>query len=106
MDKSWYKNNNIILLTFGTRHERCLILLFQRSCTLFLFGLALGSIWGPYLDDLRIFGVLQRFGICYWIVASLAVIAGKKRDEPEVSITLMFHVECYLCVTFKYDPRH
>lgn len=38
-----------------------------RSIKLFLIGLCLNSINGPNLADLRIMGVLQRFGIAYLI---------------------------------------
>ncbi|KAL5278498.1 HGSNAT family protein [Megaselia abdita] len=38
-----------------------------RSIKLFLIGLCLNSINGPNLSDLRIMGVLQRFGIAYLI---------------------------------------
>lgn len=38
-----------------------------RSIKLFLIGLCLNSINGPNLSDLRIMGVLQRFGIAYLV---------------------------------------
>nr|XP_022916136.1 heparan-alpha-glucosaminide N-acetyltransferase [Onthophagus taurus]XP_022916137.1 heparan-alpha-glucosaminide N-acetyltransferase [Onthophagus taurus]XP_022916138.1 heparan-alpha-glucosaminide N-acetyltransferase [Onthophagus taurus] len=43
----------------------------RRSCTLFAIGLFLGS--GTNLEKLRIFGVLQRFGICYLVVATMCL---------------------------------
>lgn len=47
---------------------------FQRSVTLFLIGVFLNSIKGPNLENLRIFGVLQRFGVAYLVVSSVFVI--------------------------------
>uniref|UniRef100_A0A182PU71 Heparan-alpha-glucosaminide N-acetyltransferase catalytic domain-containing protein n=1 Tax=Anopheles epiroticus TaxID=199890 RepID=A0A182PU71_9DIPT len=40
-----------------------------RSIKLFIIGLCLNSINGPSLANLRIFGVLQRFGIAYFVVS-------------------------------------
>ncbi|XP_058835834.1 heparan-alpha-glucosaminide N-acetyltransferase [Topomyia yanbarensis] len=40
-----------------------------RSIKLFLIGLCLNSMNGPAMSELRIFGVLQRFGIAYFVVS-------------------------------------
>ncbi|XP_055529975.1 heparan-alpha-glucosaminide N-acetyltransferase [Wyeomyia smithii] len=40
-----------------------------RSIKLFCIGLCLNSMNGPTLSELRIFGVLQRFGIAYLVVS-------------------------------------
>lgn len=42
--------------------------------TLFVIGVCLNSTRGPNLDHLRIFGVLQRFGVAYLVVSSLFVL--------------------------------
>uniref|UniRef100_A0A182R047 Heparan-alpha-glucosaminide N-acetyltransferase catalytic domain-containing protein n=1 Tax=Anopheles farauti TaxID=69004 RepID=A0A182R047_9DIPT len=42
-----------------------------RSLKLFLIGLCLNSINGPTVANLRIFGVLQRFGIAYFVVSTV-----------------------------------
>lgn len=49
-------------------------MLFQRSVTLFLIGVFLNSTRGPNLENLRIFGVLQRFGVAYLVVSSVFVL--------------------------------
>lgn len=46
------------------------ICMLQRSILMFLIGLFLNTVsTGPQLETIRIFGVLQRFGITYFIVA-------------------------------------
>ncbi|ETN58096.1 hypothetical protein AND_010303 [Anopheles darlingi] len=40
-----------------------------RSISLFLIGLCLNSMNGPNMANLRIFGVLQRFGVAYFVVS-------------------------------------
>uniref|UniRef100_A0A182S9H4 Heparan-alpha-glucosaminide N-acetyltransferase catalytic domain-containing protein n=1 Tax=Anopheles maculatus TaxID=74869 RepID=A0A182S9H4_9DIPT len=42
-----------------------------RSVKLFVIGLCLNSMNGPSMANLRIFGVLQRFGIAYFVVSTL-----------------------------------
>lgn len=37
----------------------------QRSVTLFIIGLFLNTAYGATFENIRIFGVLQRFGIAY-----------------------------------------
>lgn len=48
-------------------------LFFQRSLKLFVIGLCIHTMHGPKLADIRIMGVLQRFGIAYFVVASVQV---------------------------------
>lgn len=48
--------------------------LLQRSVKLFLIGLCLNTSKGPHLEDIRIMGVLQRFGIAYFVVATIHVL--------------------------------
>jgi heparan-alpha-glucosaminide N-acetyltransferase len=46
----------------------------QRSIQLFLIGVVLNSIWGSPLEQLRIFGVLQRFGVAYLVVSTVYIL--------------------------------
>lgn len=50
---------------------------FWRSIKMFLIGICLNSINGPQLEDLRIMGVLQRFGISFLVVSVLHTIFSK-----------------------------
>lgn len=49
----------------------------QRSLKLFFIGLLIHTAHGPDFEDIRIMGVLQRFGIAYFVIASLQVICRK-----------------------------
>ncbi|XP_055380975.1 heparan-alpha-glucosaminide N-acetyltransferase [Condylostylus longicornis] len=51
--------------------------IFVRSVKLFLIGLCLNSMFGPSLENLRIMGVLQRFGISYFVCASFYLLFSK-----------------------------
>lgn len=51
----------------------------KRSIKLFALGLFLGG--GPYLNTIRIFGVLQRFAISYFVVASVNILAHQNINE-------------------------
>lgn len=46
----------------------------QRSVKLFLIGLCLNTARGPPFAEIRIMGVLQRFIISYFVVATLHVL--------------------------------
>ncbi|XP_068084945.1 heparan-alpha-glucosaminide N-acetyltransferase isoform X2 [Anabrus simplex] len=46
----------------------------RRACILFLLGVMLNTINGSRLETIRIFGVLQRFGVVYFVVATLAIM--------------------------------
>lgn len=50
----------------------------QRSIKLFFVGMLIHTAHGPDLHDIRIMGVLQRFGIAYFVVASLQVLLRKQ----------------------------
>lgn len=51
---------------------------FQRSLKLFFVGLLIHTAHGPNFGDIRIMGVLQRFGIAYLVIASLQVLLRKQ----------------------------
>lgn len=51
-----------------------------RSVKMFAIGLILNSRYGVELANWRIFGVLQRIAVCYFIVATLEVILYHKVD--------------------------
>lgn len=67
--------------------EKCVsfYVIFQRSIKLFAIGLCLNSINGPNLENLRIMGVLQRFGIAYLICGVVhTIFTQKEHIEPQV----------------------
>ncbi|KAJ8869363.1 hypothetical protein PR048_030938 [Dryococelus australis] len=50
----------------------------MRSFLLFLLGLSVNTVDGANLEYIRVFGVLQRFGLCYFVVASLNTLLTKR----------------------------
>ncbi|GAB0094364.1 Heparan-alpha-glucosaminide N-acetyltransferase [Sergentomyia squamirostris] len=97
---------------------RILMQISQRSVILFLLGICLNTIYGANFQTLRIMGILQRLGICYFIVATLHTIfrrqdivtppnplRGPYQDMllllPEYCIMLTL-VIFYLAITFFY----
>lgn len=60
---------------------------FRRGCILFLLGLMVNSVWGSTLQNLRLFGVLQRFGLVYFIVAVLSIfLTCRTHRTPKVPL--------------------
>jgi len=58
----------------GTSKFEILRRVFVRSCKLIGIGLLLGSLWGPVdINTMRIPGVLQRFGVCYFVCSTLVL---------------------------------
>ncbi|XP_053689802.1 heparan-alpha-glucosaminide N-acetyltransferase [Sabethes cyaneus] len=54
-----------------------------RSIKLFLIGLCLNSMNGPTFSELRIFGVLQRFGIAYFAVSAIHLYCYQENAQFE-----------------------
>lgn len=50
---------------------------------MFFIGLCIHTAHGPKFSDIRIMGVLQRFGIAYFVIASLYVLLGKPTRSNE-----------------------
>ncbi|XP_063237674.1 heparan-alpha-glucosaminide N-acetyltransferase [Bacillus rossius redtenbacheri] len=58
----------------------------RRSSLLFLLGLCVNTVDGASLEHIRLFGVLQRFGLCYLVVASLSTLLTRRSyDQAKVS---------------------
>uniref|UniRef100_A0A1A9WID9 Heparan-alpha-glucosaminide N-acetyltransferase catalytic domain-containing protein n=1 Tax=Glossina brevipalpis TaxID=37001 RepID=A0A1A9WID9_9MUSC len=98
-----------------TKYHICLKIIW-RSLKLFLIGLCLNSINGPKLENLRIMGVLQRFGIAY-LICGLAHTMFSQRIiiEPQIAwkrkfqdllimrgelLMMIFLIAVYLCTIF------
>ena len=60
-------------LARGASRSELILQAAHRSATLFLLGLAVNSFPFFHLDTLRIFGVLQRIALCYFLVTCLIV---------------------------------
>ncbi|XP_073829317.1 heparan-alpha-glucosaminide N-acetyltransferase [Musca autumnalis] len=73
-------------LSRGTTKTQICLRILWRSIKLFAIGLCLNSINGPNLENLRIMGVLQRFGVAYLVCGVLHTLLTKRdRIEPQVS---------------------
>lgn len=63
----------------------------KRSLTLFAIGLCLNSVAGSNFETLRIFGVLQRFGIAYFFVTTCYIVFIKTFDVlPQVISKIIY----------------
>nr|XP_040224539.2 heparan-alpha-glucosaminide N-acetyltransferase [Anopheles coluzzii] len=54
-----------------------------RSVKLFIIGLCLNSMNGPSMANLRIFGVLQRFGIAYLVVSTVHLLCHEQQVQVQ-----------------------
>ncbi|KAJ8317982.1 hypothetical protein KUTeg_003073 [Tegillarca granosa] len=74
--------------SFNTQIRRCVpkhlmfFKIFKRSCILFLLGLVINTGGGSAveLEKLRIMGVLQRFALTYFIIATMHMFFAKTAD--------------------------
>lgn len=68
------KTDTLILFVYIVVKILLMLIPLQRGFTLFLLGVMLNTVGvGPELSSLRVFGILQRFGIVYIIVSSLVI---------------------------------
>ena len=60
--------------------------IFIRFAKMFIIGLMLNSRFGVKLENLRIFGVLQRIAICYFVVATIELVLYKNINKELLQI--------------------
>ncbi|ALC49731.1 CG6903 [Drosophila busckii] len=65
-------------LARGSSKTHICLRIVWRACKLFAIGLCLNSVNGPQLEQLRLMGVLQRFGIAYLIVGVLHTLCSRR----------------------------
>lgn len=69
----------------NTRKRTMIGNVLRRSITLFVMGVCLNTVNGGPLEKLRIFGVLQRFGVAYFCVATIHILLTKPVElQPQV----------------------
>ncbi|XP_076162011.1 heparan-alpha-glucosaminide N-acetyltransferase isoform X2 [Ptiloglossa arizonensis] len=69
----------------------------KRSVLLFLIGVSLNTAsTGPQLETIRIFGVLQRFGITYFIVATTYLCFARRSKKSPTERCLLREVHDFL----------
>lgn len=84
----------------------------QRSVLLFLIGVSLNTAsTGPQLETIRIFGVLQRFGITYFIVATTYLCFARRSKKVQVNVRIILSrvnrpitIESNFCYLFSQSP--
>lgn len=67
-------------------------IIYKRSAKLFFLGICLNTVKGSYFENLRIFGVLQRISISYFIVATVHLIFTSKTREESVYYGKISHM--------------
>ncbi|XP_017151391.1 heparan-alpha-glucosaminide N-acetyltransferase [Drosophila miranda] len=71
-------------LSRGNSKVRICLRILWRSIKLFAIGLCLNSMSGPSLEQLRLMGVLQRFGIAFLIVGILHTLCSRREQvQPQ-----------------------
>lgn len=71
-----------------------------RSLKMFVIGVMLNSRHGVQLSDLRIFGVLQRISICYFIVTCLELLMFKRIYKNNSTSRFSLADLCILAIVF------
>ena len=75
---------------------KLLFKIFIRTLKMFGIGLILNTSWGIEIENLRIFGVLQRIAICYIFMASLETIFYKTVVPPKSKNKLLFYLSDFI----------
>ncbi|XP_070501262.1 heparan-alpha-glucosaminide N-acetyltransferase [Chironomus tepperi] len=63
----------------------------KRSITLFFLGLCLNTLWGATFQNIRIFGVLQRFGVAYLVVSLIHLTFMNNSVNAETRFQQLFY---------------
>ncbi|KAH8292746.1 hypothetical protein KR018_011203 [Drosophila ironensis] len=82
-------------LSRGTSKGRICLRILWRSIKLFAIGLCLNSMSGPNLEELRLMGVLQRFGVAFLVVGVLHTLCSRRDPiSPQRSWQRAVHDIC------------
>ena len=76
-------------LAKGATKKSLLLHTFRRAVILFLLGLLVNSFPLFHLHTLRIYGVLQRISVCYFIVALLYLASPRWKDKAFIAAALL-----------------
>lgn len=76
-------------LTRGASRQSLFFHVLRRSILLYLLGLVVNSFPYFHLHTMRFYGVLPRIALCYFLVASLYLIAPGWRDKIVLSIVAL-----------------
>jgi predicted acyltransferase len=73
-------------LAKGASKQSILLHAFRRTIVLFLFGLLVNSFPLFHLNTLRVYGVLQRIAICYFVISVLYLISSSWKSKAVIAV--------------------
>lgn len=76
-------------LAKGATKQSILSHALRRAVILFLFGLLVNSFPLFHLHTLRVYGVLQRIAICYFIITLLYVMSSSWKNKAVIAVTAL-----------------
>jgi predicted acyltransferase len=76
-------------LAKGATKQSILLHTLRRAVVLFLLGLLVNSFPLFHLHNLRVYGVLQRISICYFIIAVLYLISSSWKNKATIAIAAL-----------------
>jgi predicted acyltransferase len=76
-------------LAKGATTQSILLHALRRAVVLFLFGLLVNSFPLFHLHTLRVYGVLQRISVCYFIISLLYLISSSWKSKAVIAVTAL-----------------
>jgi predicted acyltransferase len=76
-------------LSKDTTRQSILLHALQRTVILFLLGLLVNSFPLFHLDTLRVYGVLQRIAICYFIITLLYLMSSSWKNKAAIAVAAL-----------------
>ncbi len=73
-------------LAKGASKQSILLHAFRRAVILFLLGLLVNSFPQFHLHTLRVYGVLQRIAICYFVISVLYLISSSWKNKAVIAV--------------------
>jgi predicted acyltransferase len=76
-------------LAKGATKQSILLHALRRAVVLFLFGLLVNSFPLFHLHTLRVYGVLQRISVCYFIISLLYLMSSSWKSKAVIAVTAL-----------------
>jgi predicted acyltransferase len=76
-------------LAKGATKQSILLHALRRTVVLFLLGLLVNSFPLFHLDSLRVYGVLQRIAICYFVITVLYLISSSWKSKAVIAVAAL-----------------
>jgi predicted acyltransferase len=76
-------------LSKGATRQSILLHALRRTVILFLLGLLVNSFPLFHLDTLRVYGVLQRIAICYFIITLLYLMSSSWKNKAAIAVAAL-----------------